>query len=116
MAAHHDMKLAEAPFDLIKSGDKTLELRLYDEKRQLIKPGDIITFSKFPRLEEKVSAQVIGLLRYKTFEQLLADVPVSMLGHKEKDKAQLVQAMYTIYAPEDEKEYGVLGIRLKKVA
>ena len=41
----HEMKLHSSPFEMIKSGKKTIELRLYDEKRQLIKEGDIIIFT-----------------------------------------------------------------------
>lgn len=34
-----EMKLADAPFDLISSGNKTVEVRLYDEKRKQISVG-----------------------------------------------------------------------------
>ena len=39
------MKLYESPFEKIKSGRKTIELRLYDEKRQKVEEGDTITFT-----------------------------------------------------------------------
>ena len=39
------MKLNPAPFEMIKSGQKTIELRLYDEKRQLVNIGDEIVFT-----------------------------------------------------------------------
>ena len=39
------MKLNPAPFAMIKSGKKTIELRLFDEKRQQIKAGDAIEFT-----------------------------------------------------------------------
>ena len=38
----HRMKLNESPFERIKNGTKTIEFRLYDEKRQQIKVGDKI--------------------------------------------------------------------------
>ncbi|MBQ1852397.1 MAG: ASCH domain-containing protein, partial [Lachnospiraceae bacterium] len=38
------MQLQPEPFDLIKSGAKTIELRLYDEKRRKIRIGDEIVF------------------------------------------------------------------------
>lgn len=41
----HNMKLHSTPFEMIKSGKKTFELRLYDEKRQKIKVGDEIIFT-----------------------------------------------------------------------
>lgn len=110
------MKLAEGPFERIKTGEKTLELRVNDEKRRMIKLGDLVTFRKFPRLEEEITTQVIGLLHYKKFDQLINDMPASLMGYKEKDKAWLKESMYTIYSPEEEQEYGVVGIRLKKVS
>ena len=33
----HKMKLNESPFERIKNGTKTIEFRLYDEKRQQVK-------------------------------------------------------------------------------
>ena len=50
----HKMKLKESPFERIKNGTKTVEFRLYDEKRRKIKIGDQIEFSKLPELEEKI--------------------------------------------------------------
>lgn len=41
----HSMNLNPSPFEMIKSGRKTIELRLYDEKRQCIEVGDYITFA-----------------------------------------------------------------------
>ena len=40
-----EMKLDKEPFEKIKSGEKTIELRLYDEKRRKIRVGDIIVFT-----------------------------------------------------------------------
>ena len=42
----HNMKLNDAPFETIKNGKKTIELRLYDEKRRKIKIGDTICFKE----------------------------------------------------------------------
>ena len=38
----HKMKLNNGPFERIKNGTKTIELRLNDEKRQLLKIKDLI--------------------------------------------------------------------------
>ncbi|HHX58892.1 MAG TPA: RNA-binding protein, partial [Candidatus Moranbacteria bacterium] len=40
----HKMKLATTPFEKIASGNKVIESRLYDEKRQQINLGDQIEF------------------------------------------------------------------------
>ena len=66
----HKMKLNESPFEGIKNGTKTIEFRLYDEKRQQIKVGDKIEFSKLPDLQEKLLVDVIELYREDTFGNL----------------------------------------------
>ncbi len=38
----HEMKLQDKYYNYILNGTKRIELRLYDEKRQQIKIGDII--------------------------------------------------------------------------
>jgi ASC-1-like (ASCH) protein len=38
------MNLTPSPFKMIREGRKTIELRLYDEKRKAISIGDTITF------------------------------------------------------------------------
>ena len=54
----HKMKLNENPFERIKNGTKTVEFRLYDEKRQQIKIGYKIEFSILPDLKEKLLYQL----------------------------------------------------------
>ena len=41
----HELRLHDEPFNLIKNGTKTIELRLYDEKRREIHEGDNIEFT-----------------------------------------------------------------------
>lgn len=45
----HKMKLQQSPFERIKEGKKSVEFRLFDEKRKQIKIGDQIEFSKLPQ-------------------------------------------------------------------
>ena len=47
----HKMKLSESTFERIKNGTKTIEFRLDNEKRQQIKVGNKIEFSKLPDLQ-----------------------------------------------------------------
>ena len=39
----HTMNLNAHPFEMMRSGKKTIELRLYDEKRRKISVGDMGT-------------------------------------------------------------------------
>ena len=104
----HKMKLKESPFERIKNGTKTIEFRLYDEKRQQIKVGDKIEFSKLPDLQEKLLVDVIELYREDTFENLFRKLYID-----EEEITRKTNSMHTYYSPEKEKEYGVLGIRIK---
>ena len=104
----HNMKLNEKPFNNIKNGTKTIEYRLFDEKRKLLKVGDKIVFSKLPDLEDKVMVEVLDLYQEKTFKDLYIK-----LGNSEEAAEEKANSMYTIYTPEEEKKYGVLGIRIK---
>lgn len=49
------MKWNNGPFELIKNGTKTIELRLNDEKRQLLKIKDLIEFTNRTNNEKNVS-------------------------------------------------------------
>ncbi|NCC20249.1 ASCH domain-containing protein, partial [Candidatus Saccharibacteria bacterium] len=68
----HQLQLATVPFDAITSGVKTVESRLYDEKRQTIQIGDTVIFTNRENTDQTVSVKVIGLLRYETFHDLFS--------------------------------------------
>ena len=104
----HKMKLNEGPFERIKNGTRTIEFRLYDEKRQQVKIGDKIEFSKLPDLQEELIVDVIDLYREDTFENLFRE-----LYSDEEEIIQKTQLMHTIYSPEKEQQYGILGIKIK---
>lgn len=104
----YQMKLLERPFDNIKNGTKTVEFRLYDEKRRKIKIGDKIEFSKLPELKEKIVVEVLDLYQEKSFKELFEKVLV-----KSEDIESHMRTIYNIYSENEEKEYGVLGIKIK---
>ena len=106
----HKMKLNESPFENIKNGTKTVEFRLYDEKRQKVKVKDQIEFSKLPDLQEKLLVEVIELYRESTFENLFRK-----LYTDEEEITKKVKEMYEIYSPEEEKKYGVIGIKISVI-
>lgn len=94
----HKMKLNEGPFERIKNGTKTIEFRLYDEKRRQIKIGDKIEFSKLPKLQEIILVDVLELYKEETFEKLF-----KKLYTDEEEIKRKVSAMYEYYSPENEK-------------
>ena len=106
----HKMKLQESPFERIKNGTKTVEFRLYDEKRRKIKIGDQIEFSKLPDLQETILVDVLDLYREDTFENLF-----KKLFTDEDEIKKEIKSMYQYYSPDEEKQYGVVGIKISLV-
>ena len=107
----HKMKLQESPFERIKNGTKTVEFRLYDEKRSRIKIGDQIEFSKLPDLQETILVDVLDLYREDTFKNLFKKLFTDEDEIKKKTKS-----MYQYYSPDEEKQYGVVGIKISLIS
>ena len=61
--------LAQSPFEAIKSGRKTFELRLYDEKRRSLKVGDVIEFYT-DGTDERLLKKVKNLFVFDDFSAL----------------------------------------------
>ncbi|MCK9578044.1 ASCH domain-containing protein [bacterium] len=108
----HNMKLGNEPFIKIKNGEKVIESRLFDEKRKAINIGDEIEFISNENQTEKILTNVIALYRYQTFEELFSDFPSEYFGQNSKE--DLLREIEQIYSDEDQKKYGVLGIRIKR--
>lgn len=111
ISMEHMMRLHKEPFELIKSGSKTIELRLNDEKRQLINVGDEITFENRSN-GEKIQTEVIELHKYLSFEELYKNFDKVSMGYKEDEEAD-PKDMEQYYSSEEQSRYGVVGIELK---
>ena len=106
----HRMKLQPEPFSMIGSGRKTIELRLYDEKRRAIAVGDEVVFSQVDSGEE-LRCRVVSLHPFPSFSALYASLPLLACGYTEEDvKGASAADMARYYSREDEERYGVLGI------
>ena len=105
------MRLHNGPFERIKSGTKTIEMRLNDEKRQLIKVGDFIKFIN--RItEEELTTLVKGLYYYESFDELYKHFDKISIGYNEDDDAD-PNDMSQYYSNEDIENYGVVGIEIE---
>lgn len=108
----HKMKLRPEPFEKIKAGEKTIELRLFDEKRQQIRPGDEIEFTN-TATGETLRKTVIKLHRFDSFAALYRALPLLQCGYTQEDVAQADPAdMEAYYSAEEQAKYGVVGIEL----
>ena len=107
----HQLKLAAGPFDAIVSGNKTIESRLYDAKRQRIQIGDRIIFTNRDNSEQTITAEVVGLLRYATFRDLFSHNNPRKFGGDNVE--WLENQISEFYSIEDQKIYGVIGIEFR---
>ncbi len=108
----HFMHLAEEPFKWMREGKKKIEVRLWDEKRKKIKPGDYIVFLT---LDEKdfIVTKVKGIFLFKTFRDLFEFFDKSLFGHEGLTTEEQVKRMRRYYSEEEEKKYGVCGILIE---
>ena len=109
----HTMKLHHEPFELIKNGFKTIEMRLFDEKRQLLNLGDEITFTDTSN-EHQITCEVLSLNEYKDFTELYKNYDKKDLGYS-NDEIANPKDMLRYYSEEDIKDYGVIAIKIKEV-
>ena len=82
----HKMNLDDQPFLHIKNGTKTIELRLYDEKRRRIQVNDLIEFTN-RQTNEKIMVLVEDLYRYSNFGELYKHFDKIALGYEKEEQA-----------------------------
>lgn len=107
------MKLNNGPYERIDAGTKTVELRLYDEKRQLLKINDYIEFTN--RKNQKKLLVIIEELKiYKDFAELYKNYDKVSMGYDEEEVAN-PEDMKEYYSAKDQEKYGVIAIKIKKI-
>lgn len=112
----HEMKLHEGPFELIESGKKRYELRLFDEKRRLLSVGDTVVFTMTTDGERRLTVEVVALHRFASFEELYDSLPLLECGYSEDELASASpRDMEAYYSLEEQSRYGVVAIEVKAV-
>ena len=110
------MKLRSKPFYKIQSGQKTFELRLYDEKRKQLKVGDEIEFSCLDADEAPFVVRVIAIHLFISFAELYASLPLLKCGYTEDTIASTnPDDMNKYYSNEKQNKYGVVGIEIEPI-
>lgn len=109
----HTMKLDSSPMKKIKDGKKTIELRLYDDKRKQISVGDIIIFVNRQDDDDRLQVTVKNLFIFKSFAELYKNLPLLKCGYTEDDvNAASPKDMESYYSEEKQNQYGVVGIEI----
>ena len=109
----HEMKLLKEPFTEIEAGRKSIEMRLYDEKRKGIAEGDKILFVCPELSGRSISALVRGVYIYEDFFSLAESYVSRELGFDGASAEYIGRYMMGIYSEEMVKNYGVCAILLE---
>ena len=107
------MNLNPSPFEMIREGNKTIELRLYDEKRKMISVGDTITFTNTDNPNDVISVTVTDLFVFDSFDELYKSLPLLKCGYTKEDiDTASPNDMEQYYSKEKQQQYGVVGIKI----
>ncbi|MHA1283652.1 MAG: ASCH domain-containing protein [Promethearchaeota archaeon] len=105
----HIMHLDNEPFKWIKSGKKTVEVRLFDEKRRKIEIGHEILFKELNG-DGEVKAKVKCLMKFSGFRDLFSFIPKEYFAHESLTLEEQIERIRKYYDGEKEKKYGILAI------
>jgi len=109
----HEFRLHQEPFDAIASGKKTIEARLFDEKRQAITLGDELVFISRQNPDQRVRARVVALHKAATFRELFANDEAEKFGKLTVE--ELAAQIAEFYTEEDQQKNGVVGIEFTRI-
>ncbi len=111
----HNMKLHPHPFSMIRSGQKIYELRLLDEKRRKIAPGDVLIFTN-TESSDQITCSVKNLHIFASFEELYRTLPLDRCGYLPGELSRASPAdMEVYYSTDEQKMYGVVGIEIELI-
>ena len=111
-AVTHQMSLQDRHFRKMKAREKTVEMRLPNEKRKQIHTGDQIEFTN-TETEEKLTVTVTSLHRFPTFRELISAMSAKALGFEGQDAAEILKAIVEIYPEDKQKRFGALAIKVQ---
>lgn len=108
----YTMKLHQDPYDRIKVGTKSVEIRLNDEKRQNLNIGDGIIFSNIENLTDISKVTITNIKKFDNFYNLFQNYDSSHLW-VDMSHEEYVNSMYQYYKPEQEEMHGVCAIEFR---
>lgn len=105
MPKTHHMKLRNEPFKATQEGKKTIEVRLWDDKRQQISVGDFLIFD-----DQKSGAQITAIVRkvrrYPDLSTLVGSEDFSLTGGIYRNKEHWIKSLESYYSKESQDRLG----------
>ncbi len=107
------MNLQHLYYEMLTSGEKDVELRLYDEKRQKMRNGDTVLIYDAQNRSDYVRCKIVRLHIAKSFADLTKKISISRTGFASLNA--LISATSKFYNADMESKYGIVGIELERV-
>ncbi|MBQ3784829.1 MAG: ASCH domain-containing protein [Alphaproteobacteria bacterium] len=107
------MSVRHKYFELIKSGQKDIELRAYDEKRRKMKTGDKFLLFDAENPDQSIICEVLNMHIAPDFESLFKKIDIKRSGFK--DIAELMDTITKFVSREELAREQVVGMEIKRV-
>lgn len=110
----NNMHLRPDNINAIISRTKKIEIRLNDKKRRELEVGDEIIFTNSNNKGQNVKVVIEELIIASDFKDLFSKIDLDEAGwDKEADVQSAVNDMRKYYSEAEEKENGVVAIKIK---
>ena len=106
-----EYRIYKSVYDDIKSGKKTIEYRLLNEKSKKIKKGDFIRF-KVLNNEKEIIVEVVDKYIYDNIDELWND-PKTLVNALDYTKEEFQNALYEIFGKNEVLNSKIVGIEFK---
>ena len=107
------MSVRHKYFELIKSGQKDIELRAYDEKRRKVKIGDKFLLFDAENPDKYIICEVLNMHIAPDFESLFKKIDIKRSGFK--DITELMDTITKFVSAEELAREQVVGMEIKRV-
>ena len=107
------MSVRHKYFEMIKSGQKDIELRVYDEKRRKMKAGDKFLLYDAENEKESIICEIINMHVAPDFESLFKRIDIKRSGFQDLD--ELLNVITKFVSREELQREQVVGIEIKRI-
>ncbi len=107
------MSVRHKYFEMIKSGQKDIELRAYDEKRRKMKTGDRFLLYDAENTNEFIICEILNMHVAPDFESLFKNLDIKRSGFQNLD--ELISVVTKFVSPTELQREQVVGIEIKRI-
>ena len=113
ISSQFTMSVRSKYFQMIKSGQKDIELRAYDDKRKKIKIGDIFQLFNAEKPTEYVFCEVLNMHVAQNFESLFKKIDIKRAGFANME--ELINTVSKFVSKEKLEQEQVVGMEIKRI-